>query len=83
MSSYSDDITLTVTVTMRPRWMRVFLGMLEHMQYLGGIGASRNLTFMADGDGDFRPKFKWDSAADVEHVKRADHEPANRLFDAG
>lgn len=30
--------------------------MFEYMEYLGKMGMSRNCTFFADGDGDFRPK---------------------------
>jgi len=37
-------------------------GLLRTMQYLGGIGASRVVTFYCDGDGDFRPKFKIEDA---------------------
>ncbi len=44
---------------MKDRWVPHFLGMLKKMQYLGGIGSSRNVTLFSDGDGDFRPKFEW------------------------
>ncbi len=30
--------------------------MFEYMELLGLIGASRYVSFMSDGDGDFRPK---------------------------
>ncbi len=33
--------------------------MFEYMEYLGNIGASRNCTFFADGDGAFHPKVKF------------------------
>jgi hypothetical protein len=41
------------------RWVPCFLAMLDRMEYLGIIGSSRNVTIYSDGDGDFRPKFKF------------------------
>lgn len=55
-----EDVTFTITVTMRRRWLGQFLSMLKHMQKLGGWGSSRMVSFFSDGDGDFRPKFEWD-----------------------
>lgn len=43
---------------MKDRWIPHFLAMLKYMEYLGNIGSSREVTLYADGDGDFRPKFK-------------------------
>lgn len=43
---------------MKDRWVPHFLGMLYQMERLGKQGSSREVTFYADGDGDFRPKFK-------------------------
>ena len=37
-------------------------GLLRTMEYLGNIGASRNVNFYCDGDGQFRPKFKVEEA---------------------
>ena len=67
---------------MKARWVPHFLAMLKYMQFLGNVGASRKVALYADGDGDFRPKFKWSSAL------RSDAKPTNdrdgdRLFDAG
>ncbi len=56
----SNEIEFNIKVRMRTRWVPYFLRMLKHMQYLGGIGSSRQVTFYSDGDGDFRPTFKWD-----------------------
>jgi hypothetical protein len=47
---------LTITVRMKERWMPHFLSMLKYMEQLGGLGGSREVSFYADGDGDFRPK---------------------------
>src|SRR3990167_10177842 len=30
--------------------------MFEHWRYLGAVGSSRIVSFMVDGDGNFRPK---------------------------
>ena len=53
-----EDLTFTITCTMRRRWAEQFLGLLKWWQMLGSIGSSRITLFFADGDGDFRPKFE-------------------------
>lgn len=71
-----------IEVDMPDRWVSHFLGMLKEMQYLGDMGGSRNITFYADGDGDFRPKFSWpDNLAVAEPDSRDDL--GNSFFDAG
>lgn len=67
---------------MQDRWVPHFLAMLKYMQQLGGLGGSRKVTFYADGDGDFRPKFSWDKALPSDAKPRAD-EGGHRLYDAG
>lgn len=52
-------VTFTVSCAMLSRWVPQFLGMLKQMQRLGSISSSREITFYADGDGDFRPRFSW------------------------
>ncbi len=56
-----EVVTFTVVCTMRRRWARQFLHMLQTMQVLGSIGSSREVRFCSDGDGDYRPKFDHDS----------------------
>lgn len=56
-----DDVTFTVTATMRKRWVPQFLGLLEAMRINGSVGHSEMLRFFSDGDGDFHPKFVIDS----------------------
>jgi hypothetical protein len=46
---------------MKERWIPHFLGMLDLMQYNGAIGHSESIVFFSDGDGDFRPKFKFEN----------------------
>ena len=55
------DTTFTVKVTMGERWVPQFLGLLREMQRNGGVGHSAVLAFYADGDGDYRPRFEWDT----------------------
>ena len=49
----------TIKCKMNERWIPHFLGMLKSMERLGGLGGSRWVRFYSDGDGDYRPKFKW------------------------
>lgn len=71
--------TFTIKVTMKRRWVPHFLGMLEKMEYLGNIGASRKIGFYSDGDGDFHPHFKWNTK--IMPVKGQGKEEL--FFDAG
>jgi hypothetical protein len=54
-----EYIDFTVRVRMKSRWVPHFLGLLRTMQRLGSQGSSRNLSIFSDGDGDFRPWFRW------------------------
>ena len=76
------ELKFTVECEMKDRWVPHFLAMLKYMQFLGGIGSSRRVSFYSDGDGDFRPKFTWDKSlsSNVEPVKE---ENGNRTYDAG
>jgi hypothetical protein len=49
--------TLTVVIENVTEAQEIALNdLFATWQYLGNIGASRDTTFFADGDGDFRPK---------------------------
>lgn len=78
----SDTKKFTIEVEMKDRWIPHFLAMLSTMQRYGSAGMSRNVTFCVDGDGDFRPKFKWDDSLtnDAAPVK---NDNGNVTFDAG
>ncbi len=67
---------------MKGRWVPHFLAMLKYMQSLGNLGSSRMISFYADGDGDFRPKFQWDENLpfDGEPIKDED---GDKTYDAG
>ena len=77
-----EEQTFEMTVTMRKRWVPHFLAMMKHMEYLGNIGSSRTVTILADGDGDFRPKFEWDEKlpSDAEPCNSTDNK---NYYDAG
>ena len=51
--------TFTVECTMEERWIPEFYMFLATMQTNGEMGHSELLGFYSDGDGDFRPKFKF------------------------
>ena len=72
----------TIQCEMKDRWAPHFLSMLKYMEQLGGLGSSREVGLYSDGDGDFRPKFKWSPAlASAAEPKR--DRGGNRLYDAG
>ena len=77
-----ENKTFTIEVTMRKRWIPQFLSMLNYMQCLGEVGSSRKVSLYSDGDGDFRPKFKWDESlpSDVKPISDYD---GNNFYDAG
>lgn len=54
-----SEVQIVIDAKMEERWVGQFIGMLEQMQLLGRIGASRTLAFFSDGDGDFNPKFSY------------------------
>lgn len=70
----------TIEVEMEERWIDYFMSMLNKMEYLGSIGASRNVSIFADGDGDFQPKFK--TSIEWEKVGNDDIDDENH-YDAG
>lgn len=43
--------------------------MFQYMEYLGQVGSSRWCSFMADGDGDFRPKVSFEYPEELPEVK--------------
>lgn len=77
----TDDITFTVTCTMKKRWLNHFFSMLKYMEQLGNMGSSRQVAIYSDGDGDFRPKF--DFSIECEQVEPVKNFHGDRLYDAG
>lgn len=74
--------TITITAEMEERWVPQFVGLLEHMEYLGKVGSSRMLGFYADGDGDFRPLFVHD-IEDVADGHSPNGHKVDLFWDAG
>ena len=72
----------SIQCQMNERWIPHFLGMLRYMEQLGNLGGSRRVAIYSDGDGDFRPKFKWSSTLPSE-AEPVDDRHGDRLYDAG
>ena len=70
-----------IKVQMQERWIPYFMSMLKRMEYDGCIGHSENVTLYADGDGDFRPKFK--SRVKFKSVDPVKQTSASTTYDAG
>jgi hypothetical protein len=57
MAISRDPQKLYITIdNISPADAIALMKMFKHMEYLGEIGRTRNCTFLADGDGAFRPK---------------------------
>jgi hypothetical protein len=77
------DATITITATMGERWVPHFLGLLREMERLGAVGSSRTLRFFADGDGDYRPRFEWDTGMEPAGPAVVEGPNTDALWDAG
>jgi hypothetical protein len=75
--------TFTITCTMNERWIPHFLGSLRQMQVLGEQGSSREVAIYADGDGDFRPKFEWNSDMPIPAAPARRNNVGDVIYDAG
>lgn len=79
------DKTFSVECTMEERWIPYFISFLKKMQYNGNVGHTGVVAFMADGDGDFRPKF----TPDIDYytvnpsIGSASKKAPEFLYDAG
>ena len=81
-ASWDKNEVFTIECKMRERWVPHFLAMLHTMQQYGELGCSRMLSFYADGDEDFSPKFQWAKylCCHAEPIKNDD---GHKTFDAG
>ncbi|XWX31959.1 hypothetical protein BIPXVNHO_CDS0078 [Staphylococcus phage PG-2021_27] len=73
----------TIEVQMEERWVDHFMSMLNRMEHLGNLGASRTVSIYSDGDGDFRPKFKANIDWEKVNDSKADYDLNNNHYDAG
>ena len=78
-----DHTEFVIRVRMKSRWVPHFLGLLKYMQLLGGWGGSRIVSFMSDGDGDYRPKFQWDENLPEPAEPAHSDGNGNNTYDAG
>lgn len=77
-----DEVEFLIKCRMRKRWVPHFQSMLKYMQHLGEVGSSREVTLFSDGDGDFRPKFKFNlEAEEVDPI--SGEESGEHYYDAG
>ena len=83
MNEENETIQFTIHCTMKRRWASQFIGMLKQMQHLGSIGSSRKVTFYADGDGDFRPKFECENKTINVAAPTHLYSSGETVFDAG
>ena len=76
------ETVFTIECSMDERWVPYFCSMLKRMERNGKIGHSEVISFMSDGDGDFRPVFNF--SMDSERVPPLESsEGIKVLFDAG
>ncbi len=77
-----QDCEFDIRVKMKSRWVPHFLALLKYMEQLGGLGSSRTVSFYSDGDGDYRPRFRWSSSLPKPARHKTDDD-GDRFFDAG
>ena len=71
------------------RWIPYFIAFLKKMQENGERGHSETLAFFSDGDGDFRPQFKFlvddeiEAASRTVTPKQVNPDWGMKLYDAG
>lgn len=78
-----DTVEFNITCTMKSRWVNQFCSFLKQMENNGNIGHSEIVSFMSDGDGDFRPRFKIGCDFENEAPYRKNYETKSSLYDAG
>lgn len=75
----SDKKKFTIEVEMEERWIIPFLSMLDRIQWDGNVGHSEIVGIYADGDGDFRPKFKVNGEIKVDGINYNINYPLPKL----
>lgn len=77
----SEKKEFVIRVRMEERWIPHFISMLKYMECCGKMGRTRKVSFVSDGDGDFRPEFDFNE--DIQEVLPKKDEDGNRIYDAG
>lgn len=93
-----DNVEFIIKCKMKERWVNQFCSLLKEMERNGSAGHTSVLAFMADGDGDFRPKFDFNihykeecarlhrynkGNVDYEAAQKLDNLEIEHFFDAG
>ena len=80
-----EDVTFNVKCTMPKVWASHFQSFLKRMEWYGKLGHSGQIAFYSDGDGNYRPKFKFSKEfEEVDGIPSYRIESkAEELFDAG
>lgn len=74
----------SIEVEMSDRWAPYFVDFLKYLEKNGNIGHSSLVGFYADGDGDFRPRFKIHAKTKpVEYITPSERLEVEAIFDAG
>jgi hypothetical protein len=70
---------------MNERWVDYFCSFLSYMQDCGDRGHSAQVSFYADGDGDFSPEFEFDIEYEEKEGIPRDmlYNKAEYMWDAG
>lgn len=76
-------IEFNIKCYMKARWVNQFCSFLKQMEKNGNTGNSEIISFMSDGDGDFRPKFEISCDFEQETPYREKYETKSSLYDAG
>lgn len=61
-------IERTITIRGREEDVNAVLKLLRHMEYLGNVGASRNILVRVDGDGYGRIRVTDENGKKLDHV---------------
>jgi hypothetical protein len=83
--SAAEKVTFNVKCTMPKVWAIHFQSFLKEMENYGKLGHSGQISFFSDGDGNFRPNFKF--STEYGHIDglppRRINSKAETMFDAG
>lgn len=78
-----NTVMFNITCTMNKRWVNQFCSFLKQMEKNGRNGHTEVLSFMSDGDGDFRPTFIFGCDFEKEEPRTKITDRITPLYDAG
>ena len=65
----TETVEISLKFKINPRWYKQFIGFLQELENDSIVGHSGIAGFFADGDGDFRFRWKFADNAEVEKAK--------------